>query len=190
MHCSTEISTLMVSTSYPTGLEDWRGLFIRHLSDALARRNDLAVRLWAPPGQTHPNIEGAATQQESEWLLKLMQQGGIAHLLRNGGIGRLSTLVKLLGFLRQAYSRNSDVDLYHINWLQNALPVPNNGKPLLVTVLGTDMQLLKLPMMKTLLKRKFRQHPTAICPNAEWMIAPLQEAFGSVAKIKFVPFGI
>ena len=185
-----KFSTLMVSTSYPADLRDWRGLFIRHLSDALARRNDLAVKLWAPPGQTHPNVEPVTTAQESAWLLQLMQQGGIAHLLRNGGINRFAAPIKLLGFLRQAYSRNKDVDLYHINWLQNALPVPDNGIPLLVTVLGTDMQLLKLPMMKILLRRKFRQHPTAICPNAEWMIAPLQEAFGSVAKIQFIPFGI
>ena len=27
----------MVSTSYPEHLEDWRGLFIRNLADALAR---------------------------------------------------------------------------------------------------------------------------------------------------------
>jgi len=180
----------MVSTSYPADLKDWRGLFIRHLSDALARRNDLEVKLWAPPGQTHPNIDSATTTQESAWLSQLMQDGGIAHLLRNGGISRFSAPIKLLGFLHQAYSRNRDVDLYHINWLQNALPVPNNGTPLLVTVLGTDMQMLKLPMMKSLLRQKFRQHPTIICPNAEWMIAPLQEAFGSVAKIQFIPFGI
>lgn len=180
----------MVSTSYPADLGDWRGLFIRHLSDALARRGDLAVRLWAPPGQTHPNIVPATSAEESAWLAQLMRDGGIAHLLRNGGINRFAAPLKLLSFLRQAYSRNRDVDFYHINWLQNALPVPDNGKPLLVTVLGTDMQLLKLPMMKSLLRRKFRQHPTTICPNAEWMVGPLHAAFGSVAKIQFVPFGI
>ncbi len=184
------LSTLMVSTSYPADLRDWRGLFIRHLGDALARRYDLAVRLWAPPGQTHPNIEPVTNAQESAWLSQLMQQGGIAHLLRNGGISRFTAPIKLLNFLRQAYSRNQDVDSYHINWLQNVLPLPNNGKPLLVTVLGTDMQLLKLPMMKSLLRNKFSQHPSAVCPNAEWMLDPLQEAFGSVAQIKFVPFGI
>jgi len=187
---NSKLSALMVSTSYPADLKDWRGLFIRHLGDALARRGDLAVRLWAPPGQTHPNIEPVASARESAWLSKLMQQGGIAHLLRNGGISRFASPMWLLNFLRQAYCRNQDVDLYHINWLQNVLPLPNNGKPLLVTVLGTDMQLLKLPMMKSLLRHKFSQHPTAICPNAEWMVTPLQEAFGSVAEIQFVPFGI
>lgn len=190
MPLNSKLSSLMVSTSYPADLGDWRGLFIRHLSDALARRGDLAVRLWAPPGQTHPNIASATSVEESTWLAQLMRDGGIAHLLRNGGINRFTAPLKLLSFLRQAYSRNRDVDFYHINWLQNTLPVPDNGKPLLVTVLGTDMQLLKLPMMKSLLRRKFRQHPTTICPNAEWMVGPLHAAFGSVAKIQFVPFGI
>lgn len=187
---TSKLSTLVVSTSYPADLGDWRGLFIRHLSDALARRNDLAVRLWAPRGQTHPDIEPVTNARESAWLSQLMRDGGIAHLLRNGGINRFTAPIRLLGYLRQAYRRNHGVDLYHINWLQNAIPIPNNGKPLLVTVLGTDMQLLRLPMMESLLRRKFRQHPTAICPNAEWMTAPLQEAFGSVAKIQFIPFGI
>ena len=185
-----KLSSLMVSTSYPVDLGDWRGLFIRHLSDALARRSDLAVRLWAPPGQAHPNILSATSTHESTWLSQLMRDGGIAHILRNGGINRFSAPLKLLNMLRQAYFRNEDVDFYHINWLQNALPVPDNGKPLLVTVLGTDMQLLKLPMMKNLLRRKFRQHPTTICPNAEWMVGPLNSAFGAVAKIQYIPFGI
>jgi glycosyltransferase involved in cell wall biosynthesis len=185
-----KLKSFMVSTSYPADLSDWRGLFIRHLSDALARRSDLSLKLWAPPGQTHTNIETGTTTHESIWLAQLMKDGGIAHLLRNGGINRFTAPMKLMSFLRQAYRRNHSVDLYHINWLQNAIPVPDNGKPLLVTVLGTDMQLLKLPMMKNLLRHKFRQHPTTICPNAEWMVIPLQEAFGTVAKIKFIPFGI
>lgn len=33
------IKTLFVATSYPANLQDWRGLFIRHLADALARRD-------------------------------------------------------------------------------------------------------------------------------------------------------
>lgn len=187
---NSKLSILMVSTSYPADLGDWRGLFIRHLGDALARREVLTVKLWAPPGQIHPNIQPATSARESAWMSQLMQQGGIAHLLRSGGIRRFAAPIKLLGFLRQAYSRNQDVDLYHVNWLQNVLPLPSDGKPLLVTVLGTDMQLLKLPLMKSLLRHIFGQHPTVVCPNAEWMVAPLQQAFGSVARIQFVPFGI
>jgi glycosyltransferase involved in cell wall biosynthesis len=178
-----------VSTSYPVNLNDWRGLFIRHLTDALSRRKDLRVNLWAPPGEVHPDVIPATNTREAAFLAQLMQSGGIAHLLRSGGVRALVAPLRLLMGLRAVY-RRTDVDLYHVNWLQNALPLPNDGKPLVVSVLGTDMQLLHKPMMKTLLRHIFTQHPTVICPNADWMVEPLEAAFGEVAKVHFVPFGI
>ncbi len=184
------IELLMVSTSYPENLEDWRGLFIRHLADALARRDDLAVRLWSPPGEVHPGIQLDLSTQERRWLTWLMQQGGIAHLLRSRSPQRLIAPLRLLYYLRKAYKRNSDVAVYHINWLQNALALPRNARPALVTVLGNDMQLLKLPLMRQALCRKFKNRRVVICPNAEWMVDPLDTAFGDIARIAYVPFGI
>jgi glycosyltransferase involved in cell wall biosynthesis len=189
MVCDRQIRVLMTSTSYPASLEDWRGLFIRHLAYALARREDIRLHLWAPPGDTHPSIVLAADTGESEFLARLMRQGGIAHLLRGGGLLALAAPLELLLRLRAAY-RRADVDLYHVNWLQNALPLPRDGKPLLVSVLGTDMQLLAKPMMKPLLRRVFARHPTIICPNANWMVDSLSSAFGDIAQVRFTPFGI
>ncbi|AYH42076.1 group 1 glycosyl transferase [Azoarcus sp. DN11] len=187
---ASSLDVLMVSTSYPSTLTDWRGLFIRHLSDALARRRDLALQLWAPPGDSHPAVHAAATPAESAWLAALMQQGGIAHLLRNSPLQGLARALRLLQFLRSTYARSRQVDVYHVNWLQNALPLPANGRPALITVLGTDMQLLKLPLMATLLRRAMRGRAVAICPNAEWMVPELAERFGDLATVRFVPFGI
>lgn len=184
------LEVLMVSTSYPSDLSDWRGLFIRHLSDALARRDDLGVRLWAPPGEIHPKIRAAATPDESDWLAELMRKGGIAHLLRSRGPNGLLHAARLLRCLRSTYQRNRDIDVHHINWLQNALPLPADTTPALITVLGTDMQLLRLPFMRTLLRRSLRGRRAAICPNAEWMVPELTRAFGDLATIRFVPFGI
>lgn len=183
------LQVLMSSTSYPASLDDWRGLFIRHLADALAHREDIQLHLWAPPGETHPRIIKAATAHEGAFLARLMQEGGIAHLLRSGGIRALLAPLRLLLGLRAVY-RRAKVDIYHVNWLQNALPLPDDGKPLLVSVLGTDLQLLDKPIMKPLLRRIFTRHPTVICPNADWMVAPLQSAFGDVARVVFTPFGI
>jgi glycosyltransferase involved in cell wall biosynthesis len=184
------IKTLFVVTSYPANLQDWRGLFIRHLADALARRADLTVSLLAPPGESHARITSTTTASEAAWLNDLMQKGGIAHALHQGGLAAIITPMRLLYLLRTNYRRQQDVDIYHINWLQNALPLPADGKPLLVSVLGTDMQLINKAWMRFLLRRVFRQHPTRICPNAQWMVEPLNAAFGDVAKIAFVPFGI
>lgn len=184
------ITALMVSTSYPASSEDWKGIFIRNLCNALAARFDLNLELWAPPGDIHTAINPATTLRESAWLGELMHKGGIAHLLRTSkGVAFIST-VKLLMMLRSAFKRSESVDLYHVNWLQNALPLPANRKPLIVSVLGTDMQLLKLPMMRAMLRRVFNNHPTVICPNADWMVPILKSQFSEVAKVTFVPFGI
>lgn len=180
----------MISTSYPADLEDWRGLFIRHLADALARRNDLHLQLWAPPGAIHARASSAATNAEAAWLADLMRAGGIAHLLRRGGWRGPLRAMQLLRHLRGVYRRDTSVGVHHINWLQNALPLPADQTPALLTVLGTDMQLLRLPFMRQMLRRALRGRKAAICPNAEWMLPELEQAFGDLATIRFVPFGI
>lgn len=182
--------TLMVSTSYPESLRDWRGLFIRHLADALARRTDVRLRLWAPPGETHAAIETDLKSEERLWLTRLMAAGGIAHLVRSGGARGTLEVVRLLRYLRRLYRRSGDVQIIHVNWLQNALPLPRDNRPLLVSVLGTDLALLRLPLMRLLLRRVFSARPTVICPNADWMVAPLRAAFADVAEVNYVPFGI
>lgn len=181
---------LMVSTSYPVDLQDWRGLFMRHLADALGRHPALALRLWAPVGESSSNVHFDVTADERRWLAELMAAGGIAHLMRRNGVRGLGSAVHLLRCLRRVYRRNADAGIFHINWLQNALPLPRGAQPLLVTVLGTDMQLLRLPGMRAMLRRVFRSRPVAICPNADWMLPELEQAFGDIAEIRFVPFGI
>lgn len=189
--CVTEnLTLLLTSTSYPANLADWRGLFIRHMVEALARRDDLTLRLWAPPGEIPTNTTYVATPNEERWLASLMSAGGIAHLIRSGGVRALTSPLRLLPMLRNLYRRESTVGLYHINWLQNALMLPGNGVPALVTVLGTDMQLLKLPGITTLLRRALRGRRASICPNAGWMLPELRQRFGDIAEIQSVPFGI
>lgn len=184
------VRPLMVATSFPKSLEDWRGMFIRHMADALGRRGDVALRLWSPPGDVGPGVDVDPDPGDRAWLAELMARGGIAHAFRRGGLrGKVSAL-ELLHRLHRAYRRHGDCNLFHINWLQSALTVPRDGRPLLVTALGTDLQLLRLPGVKTLLRRRFAGRPVALCPNADWMVAPLQDAFGDVAEVRFVPFGI
>lgn len=184
------LSLLMVATSYPANLGDWRGLFIRHLGDALGRRSDLRILLWAPPGERGDAVTDVSLPEESRWLTKLMQSGGIAHALRSNALRGGWMGLCLLRRLRKVYLRNADrIDLLHCNWLQTMLPVPRS-LPVLVTVLGSDMQLLKLPLMPALLRWAMRGRPVAICPNAGWMETPLHGLFGQVARVQTVPFGI
>lgn len=183
------LDVLVTSTSFPADLDDWRGVFIRHLTDALARRPDLAVQLWMPPGEHHRDARMALHGDDGAWLQQLMHDGGIAHLLRRRTPLGLARTVSLLRRLRRSY-RRSDASLYHINWLQNALPLPDDRRPALVSVLGNDMALLRLPGMRAMLRRALRRRAAVLCPNADWMVGALTRGFGDVASIAPVAFGI
>lgn len=181
---------LMVSTSYPRDAGDWRGIFIRHLAFALARRPDLALTVWSPPGELPPGARAATTDDEARWLETLMQGGGISHLMRSGGVRSLLAPVKLMRMLQRAYRRESGHDLYHVNWLQCAIPLPADGRPLLLTVLGNDLRLLRFPFVTWLVRRALMGRRALICPNAAWMREPLESAFGDLADVVPVAFGI
>ncbi|RYG38469.1 MAG: glycosyltransferase [Burkholderiales bacterium] len=180
---------LLTSTSFPETPTDWKGLFILRMIEALARQDGLELAAWLPPGPLPAGVKRATTPADEAWLKKLLDNGGIAHLLRHQLPQGILAATRLLWRQRQALSSNC-ADVFHINWLQNALAMPSNRVPALVTVLGTDMQLLRIPGVRTLLRRSFRTRPVVICPNASWMQPELQEAFGDLAMIRFVPFGI
>jgi glycosyltransferase involved in cell wall biosynthesis len=180
----------MASTSYPETAQDWRGRFIANLAAGLGRRADIQLSLWAPPGDLPPDVTSIATPEEKNWLQHMSQQGGIAHLLRNDKMRAAATVVGLLTRLRKVY-RCHQADVLHINWLQNALPLWDTRRtPAVISVLGTDFGLLRLPGMKPLLRSVFKQRRTILTPNAEWMYDELTHTFGDVAEIHPVPFGI
>ncbi len=148
------------------------------------------MRLWAPPGELPPGVTYAATTNERTWLSGLMEAGGISHLMRQRGWRAPFAPIRLLRMLYRCYCRETEADLYHINWLQSALPLPANGKPLVISVLGNDLNLMKLPLMRPLLRRTMRGRRVALCPNAEWMVPVLEQAFGDIATVIPVSFGI
>lgn len=180
----------LVSTMYPHDAAGWRGVFIRNMVYALSRAPFIELTVWAPPGELPAGVVKGSTLAEARWLGKLVELGGISHMMRSGGIRALLAPIKLLFLLAAAYRRHANTDIYHVNWLQSALPLPLDGKPALITVLGNDLRLLRLPFMRSLLRRAMRGRKVAICPNAEWMCDSLQQAFGDLAEICPVSFGI
>ena len=183
------MNVLMTSTSYPETAQDWRGRFIANLAAALARRGDMSLSLWAPPGDLSPNVNAATTAADSAWLGRLSEQGGIAHLLRTRRMMAAGTILALLMRLGRAY-RREPADVVHVNWLQNALPLLGTKTPALITVLGSDFGLLRLPGMKALLRTVLRQRRAILAPNAEWMQPALMQAFGDLAEIRSIAFGV
>jgi len=183
------LNILMSSTSYPESLQDWRGRFIANQAGALARRRDVNLSLWAPPGELPAGVVAATTPADARWLGHLSRQGGIAHLLRTRKALAAGTVLALLARLGRAYRRQT-TDVVHVNWLQNALPLWGTTTPALITVLGSDFGLLRLPGMKALLRSVLRQRRAILAPNAEWMRPLLEQAFGDLAEIRPIAFGV
>jgi hypothetical protein len=184
------MEVLFTYTSYPLSAGDWRGRFMFDLARALAARLDVRLRLWGPPGPAPANTAYTATAREAGWLKELLHAGGIAHLCRTRPFHGLIAATRLLGFQRRAYRRNTDVDVVHVNWLQNAISLRGTNTPALVTALGSDLRMLSWPGILPLLRAVFRERPCVIAPNSEWMMPILQKHFGDVARIDYVPFGI
>ncbi len=179
----------MTSTSYPENAEDWRGRFIANLAAALARQHEVELSLWAPPGDMPPDVGNAANSNDMAWLKQMSRQGGIAHLLRTRKLFSLHIAAGLLLRLARAYRRQNP-DIIHVNWLQNALPLWGTKTPVVISVLGSDFGLLRLPGMKAFLRAVFRQRRVILAPNAEWMWPVLEHAFGDLAEIRPISFGV
>jgi hypothetical protein len=186
---ANSLNVLMVSTSFPENAQDWRGHFIYDMAESLARRHDLALSLWTPPGELPSRVESALQGGDERFLKKMLGDGGIAHLMRQKNFNSLAVLFELLRRLRWAY-RQSRYEVVHVNWLQNALPLWGTATPVLVTVLGSDYGLLDKPGMRAVLRAVFRQRPTVLAPNASWMVPRLMAEFGDVADVEKVPFGV
>ena len=182
---------LMVATSYPRNAADWQGLFIRKIADSMGDCPELVLSLWAPDGPRHPQVDYACDEDDRAWLDGLAERGGIAHLLRTAPLSAGVQGLGLLRRLRRLYrARAGFTDIFHINWLQNALPLHGLGARAVITVLGTDFKLLKLPAMATLLRRVLKTNRCILAPNAGWMADALERQFGDLAEVRPVNFGI
>ncbi len=183
------LEVLLATTSFPSDAADWKGRFIYDMADALAAREDLEIAIWGPPGDLPEGVTSALQYDDATWLSYLMAAGGLAHQLRRSRPAGLLNAARLLRRLRRA-CRLTACDLYHVNWLQLLLGIPEDGRPAYVTVLGTDFALLGLPGMAVALRRALVRRPVTLAPNAAWMVPRLQALFGEVASVQANPFGV
>lgn len=183
------MNVLLSSSSYPQNAQDWRSRFIANMVAALAQQSGLRLSVWAPPGDVPRNVTQAVTPSDATWLAGLATQGGMAHLLGTRRVLALGTVLSFLLRLRRAY-RYDPIDVVHANWLQNALPLWGTQTPALITVLGSDFSLLRIPGMRLVLRAMLRQRRAILAPNAEWMAPTLRQMFGDLVEVRTVPFGV
>jgi len=128
------------------------------------------------------------------WLRKLLNQGGIAHLLRRhpimGGIQAIGLLRRLRRVYRDFAVFDQSTAVVHANWIQNALPLKGTNLPVLITVLGSDLALLRLPGMVAMVRAMLRGRAAILAPNADWMLPVLEKNFGDLAEVRTIPFGV
>lgn len=184
------LKVLFVSTSYPRDEKDWRGRFTANLVASLARYERLNLSLWVPPGQRPTTTTDATTAAESRFLANLLEAGGIAQALRKGGIEGARLVLELLLREFQGYRRHRDAALTHVNWLQNVLPLLGTKIPMVVSVLGSDFGLLRVPGMRWALRRVMQTRRCVLVPNADWMAPSLQAYFGDLAEVRPIPYGV
>lgn len=180
----------MTSTSSPQTAEDWRGRFILDMAANISAQPHVDLSLWAPGTSFPVGIASAVSSDDQAWLGKLSAAGGIAHLLRRRPVIGLARAFALLTRLRILYLRRGEADIVHVNWLQNALPLIGLERRVVITVLGSDFGLLRLPGMKAALRLAIRGKDALIAPNAQWMEPELRRAFGDLAQIRTIPFGV
>jgi glycosyltransferase involved in cell wall biosynthesis len=159
---------------------------------ALDRSEDTTVSYWGPPGPLPAAVPYLGSESDRQFLQRLADQGGIAHLLRSKPIVGVARGAGLIRRLRRVLRGNRDTsDVFHLNWLQSALAIPGKGNRALVTVLGTDYKLLEVPGVTALLRTRLAGNRVVLAPNAEWMVPKLEAAFAKqVGKVAYVPLGI
>ncbi|MBI9084506.1 MAG: glycosyltransferase family 4 protein [Desulfobacterales bacterium] len=186
----SSITVLLVSSSYPQSAEDWKSIFIRQFLYALSDKINIKINYWGPPGPLPKNVFYACLPQEGARLSHLMSNSGIIHLFRQRKAQFIPAIINLLISLNRTYRRQKGINIFHVNWLQNALPLWGTRHPAVISVLGSDLGLLKLPGMTWLLRQVIKKRQCVLAPNAEWMETILVKKFGDIARVVFIPLGI
>lgn len=187
----TQKKILFITSSIPESESDWKSVFIGDMLKAFSKKQEMML-YWGPSGIIPDNTVNLTRDKHLFWLDKMVRKGGIANIIRGDSFSdKIVYTVMLLFSIRNSAKFNcADFDTYFVNWLQNSILLPSDGKDLVITVLGSDMGLLNSWYMKYLLLRVFSKRKTIILPNAKWMVEPLESAFGTVADIKLHELGI
>jgi colanic acid/amylovoran biosynthesis glycosyltransferase len=163
------MKVLVLTTSYPRGPDDVAGVFVRDAVEQL-RGVGLDVRVVSPGSFRHFGIAYghgiAGNLREKPWLALLLP-------------------LFLISYARTARRAARAVDVVHAHWLPSALPALATGKPFVVQVWGTDVELARrVPWLARLLLRRAR---LVLCPSEA--LADVSRELGA-RDVRLVPSGV
>jgi glycosyltransferase involved in cell wall biosynthesis len=163
------VKVVVLTTSYPRGPDDVAGAFVR---DAVEHLREAGV-------------EAVVVSPASFRHFGLAYGEGIAGNLRRQPWRVLAVPLFLLSFARAARKAARGADLVHAHWLPSALPALATGRPFVVQLWGTDVELARrAPWAVRWLLRRAR---LAICPSEA-----LSEAARELGArdVRIVPSGV
>ncbi|MBA3402367.1 MAG: glycosyltransferase family 4 protein [Actinobacteria bacterium] len=163
------MKVLVLTTSYPRHADDVAGVFVRDAVEHL-RGAGLEVAVVSPASFTH---------------FGLAYGHGIVGNVRRRPWLALALPLFLLSYARAARRAARGVDLVHAHWLPSALPALMTGKPFVVQLWGTDVELARrAPWVFRWLVRRAQ---LVLCPSQ----ALAEEARELGAQdVRIVPSGV
>ena len=163
------MKVVVLTTSYPRGAGDVAGLFIADQVEHIrARRVD--VRVVSPASFRHYGIAYGS---------------GVAGNLRQKPYLALALPLMIAGFARAARRAAAGADLVHAHWLPSGIVAMATGKPFVVHVWGTDIELAR--RAPALAQRVLRRARLVIAPST----ALAEEARRLGAEdVRIIPSGV
>jgi len=159
----------VLTTSYPRHVDDVAGVFVRD-----------AVRHLREAG-----FEVAVVSPASFTRFGLAYGHGIVGNVRRRPWLALALPLFLLSYARAARRAARGVDLVHAHWLPSALPALATGKPFVVQLWGTDVELARrAPWVFRWLLRRAR---LVLCPSSA--LAEAARELGA-RDVRIVPSGV
>jgi glycosyltransferase involved in cell wall biosynthesis len=163
------VKVLVLTTSYPRGPDDVAGVFVRDAVEHL-RSAGVDVTVVSPASFRH---------------FGLAYGHGIAGNLRRRPWLVLALPLFLASYARAARKAARDVDLVHAHWLPSALPALKTGKPFVVQLWGTDVELAR--RARWAFRPLLRRARLVLCPSQ----ALATDARGLGAReVRVVPAGV
>lgn len=159
----------MLTTSYPRDANDVAGAFIATSVDGLQALG------------THVDVVSPATF----WHGGIAYGGGIAHNLRSAPWRLALVPAFLFAYARAARAASRDADLIHAHWIPSAIAARTTGKPYVLQVWGTDIELARrLPALARPALRRAR----AVLAASEFLASAAEEL--GARHVRVVPPGV
>jgi glycosyltransferase involved in cell wall biosynthesis len=163
------VKVAVLTTSYPRSAEDVVGRFVADAVDGL-RASGVEVEVVSPLTFAHFGIAYghgvAGNVRRRPWLVLFLP-------------------AMLLSFARAARRASRDADIVHAHWLPTALVAATTGRPFVVQLWGTDVELAR--RAPWLARRILRSARLAICASTE--LADAARGLGARA-VRVIPSGV